>query len=283
MIIGRDGKNQLDGGPATTGRSVTATFRPPAGRLGLAAAAALLSAAPVATTAAAPDIPGNNATSARLPVRTEATRGDFRTDRDSDWYKVELVGGQDYAVYFYSDAARTHAKLNLRDPSGRVVRRISADPHTDEGFEFRAQRSGTYFVEALAGMLEPFPCCPDRPLGYALAVAKDCSDDATTQCSLRPGSPQRRATMSHADWDRYRATLDARRTYTFRVAGVPDVGEVSMQLIDATGRVLESRAFAPTSEEIAAFTPYRTGAHFLRVFYGNEDTGGSYSVSVTID
>jgi hypothetical protein len=42
-----------------------------------------------------------------LPVRTEATRGDFRTDRDSDWYKVELVGGQDYAVHFYSDAART--------------------------------------------------------------------------------------------------------------------------------------------------------------------------------
>ena len=56
-----------------------------------------------------------------------------------------------------------------------------------------------------------------------------------------------------------------------------------MQLIDNTGRVLETRAYAEGSEEIAAFTPHRTGAHFLRVFYGNEDTGGSYSVSVTVD
>src|SRR5688572_5063604 len=82
--------------------------------------------------AAAADVPGNTTTRATLRVTTTYMPGEFESVTDSDWYRVQLAAGVDYAV---SGETRSGygIRLNVRDAGGRVLRRVGGDGYTDVG------------------------------------------------------------------------------------------------------------------------------------------------------
>ena len=151
-----------------------------AGLVGLA----IFGLGPAAALAA--DIPGNTSTKARLTVSSTYTPGVFESPTDSDWYRVTLQAGVDYAVSGESTGGYG-IRLHLHDANGKLLApRIDGDGNTDAGFELRPTRTGVYFVEALY--------LQDQAFGYNVRVAPDCRGDRTTKCRLKPGVTQQRIT-----------------------------------------------------------------------------------------
>ncbi len=150
----------------------------------LAGLAAALAGAVPAGGARAADVPGDASTRATLTVQSRSsTFGEHETATDSDWFRVRLVRGTDYAVRAdTSIGAGLASSITARDPRGRPIRTVPGDGLSDVGFELRATVTGTHFVEVRA-------LNPDEPLPlrYAVAVTPDCRDAASTKCRLEVG------------------------------------------------------------------------------------------------
>src|SRR3954451_13522890 len=103
----------------------------------------------VALGAAAPawagDIPGDASTKATLQVTNVATEGSFETARDSDWYRVRLSKGQDYAVRL--ELGYGQGRVPPRGAPRKLLKTAANSGDRDAGFEVRAPYTGTYFVE----------------------------------------------------------------------------------------------------------------------------------------
>lgn len=244
-------------------------------QLNLALPGAILVTIAGITASAAADIPGNASTKAVLPVRTASTNGLFETNGDVDWYRVRLTKGQDYAVRF-SAVGEQFASLTLRDPNRKAVGTVPSDIDTDGGLEYRAKVTGTYFVDVRRGVDPNFQ--PGD--GYAVAVAPDCRDAASTTCTLRPGKPQRRVTLYLKDWDRFALNLVAGRKYALTVT--KENGDViRAQLLDAKGKVLENREVFGDPAATIDFTAKATGRYYLRTLVASDDTGYPYVAELT--
>lgn len=241
---------------------------------GLAVAAVLLTAAPAARAA---DIPGGPTTGATLTVQSRtSTEGVFETTVDSDWYKVRLARGQDYAVRLNATRGPGPASsVAARDPRRRVIRTIPGDGLSDVGFELRATTTGTHFIDvSVRDPEEPVP------LTYSVAVTPDCRDAASTRCRLEVGRAYNGLSAWFGDHDRFAVTLDNRHRYTFTVTSTsPGLG-VGLELLDARGTVLRE-VFDVEEAAIGPFRPTASGKHFLRVNVNSDDFGGAYRALVT--
>lgn len=147
--------------------------------------AVLVAAVALPEAAGAADIRGNANTRATLPISGTYTPGEFEFRGGSDWYKVTLAAGTDYAV---SSNRSFGLDVKLRNAAGKILASARDGDNTDAGFEFRAPRSGTYFIEYKE---TPNPSSGDTGV-YLARVMSDCWGDRTTQCVLRPGRPQTR-------------------------------------------------------------------------------------------
>lgn len=223
----------------------------------------LVAAVALPGAAGAADVRGDRSTRATLPVSSAYTPGTFEFRKDSDWYKVTLAAGTDYAV---SSNGSYGLVVRLRDAAGRVLTSVHDGDYTDAGFEFRAPKSGTYFVE--------YQETPNPDSGntgrYVARVMPDCRGDRTTTCTLRPGKPQTRQTAWFEDVDWFKVALTKGRTYTVTL----DTADPSdVEIVRSDGTVLAG--------EGTPFRPGATGAYFVRVRTGNDD-GQEYRVGLTV-
>jgi hypothetical protein len=92
-------------------------------RLGFAGLLALAGGG-LASPALAADVPGGSGTKAVLQTGSAGVTGTFERRGDSDWYRLTLKGGQNYALRapFFLD--NLCAQLNLRDLNGKLLRSI---------------------------------------------------------------------------------------------------------------------------------------------------------------
>lgn len=239
------------------------------------------------------DVTGDRYTTARMAAswqgQPSAGRETFEGPGDSDWFKVRLRGGTDYAVacdHFLSDGGET---ARLRSPSGKILAETECDDSegADAGFQFRARSSGTYFVEAQQHARDGLGpgTFPDR---YGLAIGPDCRGDRSTECSLRPGSSRDARTAYGSpqfDDDWFRADLSKGRAYTITMSCGVGGG---VDLLAADGRTIVAHSYSEPGPNgpapdavISGFRPARAGAYYLSaVCLDDNGRGATYHVSM---
>ncbi len=95
------------------------------------------------------DIPGGVRTKAVLPLDPNFTFDQFERDGDSDWYRITLEQGVDYAFNAglaapsRPDDQYRSLSVSLRDGSGRELAAGTGDSEIEAGFAFRPTRDGT--------------------------------------------------------------------------------------------------------------------------------------------
>ena len=145
--------------------------------------AALLLAAPAARAA---DIPGDKSTKATITPGPARFEGVLDKAGDSDWYRITLKAGRNYA---FESASFCDTKVALRNTAGKVLKTSGlANDNGDDGFEFRSATTKDYFVEY-------FDAAPDvcleyagpYPHGYSGNVAMEVRGDTTTRGTIAPG------------------------------------------------------------------------------------------------
>jgi hypothetical protein len=218
------------------------------------------------------DIPGGKQTGAKLPLGTAFTAGTFEKAGDSDWYRVTLEKGRDYA--FSLDAVDS-ARLRLRDAGGRILPLKDAfdASEDDAGFEYRAERTGTYFVEAVKD-------ASADPMfeAYRLRATQDCQDDLPTRCTLTLGEERRQQPLTWSDDpDFLRVTLQRGQTYTVDLA---TTAAASLALRDRDREVVASASAADGTARIARFRAAYSGSYFVAVTGGDLPGGGTYRVVI---
>jgi hypothetical protein len=235
------------------------------GGLGLAVASVL----GLAPGAGAADIP--NSTKSTVPLfsaNNSLALGSyvFEKAKDSDWFRVSLKGGVDYYItILYGDQDGSSLHSTFRDSAGNVLARPSyLDAFVDDGYEIRAPKDGTYFIEfrttsRLAGKV------------YAARLGGDCRRGIITKCTMRPGQVRDNNVLGGAhDWDSFKLALTAGRTYTFFVGAKQGCASgLTVDMMDSTGRFLAAgQPFSAAGYEYAAqlvFRAPKTGTFFATV------------------
>jgi hypothetical protein len=234
--------------------------------------ALLATAAILPTTARAADIPGDRTTRAVLRPGPAGVEGVFERRGDSDWYRVTLRGGQNYAFEFYADQC---VAFRLRSLKGAVLRSASAGGTNDGGFEIRPARTTTYFAE--------FVTCPpfffySRPFPsrYTGEVRADARGDRTTAATIRVGQTITGRLNWGLDSDFFRTTLQAGTSYTATAAG--NTGEYFFKLLTSDGMtIFNEYGFFDIQK---TFTVPTSGTYYL-VVDSADDNGGDYTLRLT--
>jgi hypothetical protein len=221
-----------------SGRLITASMW-----LHLGAALTLASAS-----APAADIPGSAATKATLPVSIERTQGRFEVKADRDWYKVSLRRGRNYAV---SGIGCHKLTIKLRNASGSLIRQVSDSGGFIEivGFEYRAKRTGTYFLEYKEALE-----CETSSDHYFTGISGDCPGDKSTNCSATIPSVLRGSTAFDGEEDWFQVSLRGGQLYAFLTQ------EGCFRLVDMAGNNLGSDC------SVGTFSVPQTGTYFLAIY-----------------
>ena len=222
-------------------------------------------------TAQGADVPGGKQTGARLPLGPAFTAGTFERAGDSDWYRVTLERGRDYA--FFLDAVDS-ARLRLRDAGGRILPLKDAFDATedDAGFEYRAERTGTYFVEALKDA-----SADPAFKAYRLRATQDCQGDLPTTCTLAFGQEKQGLLTWSDDPDFLRVTLRKGQTYTVELN---TTAAASLALRDKDREVVASASASDGVARIAGFRAAYSGNYAVDVTGGDQPGGGAYRVLI---
>ncbi len=221
-------------------------------------AAVLLSAPALAQEVATP-----------IAVSDTATyRGTLDGGTDEDRLSVRLEAGRDYAVAMadYADA-----RIEVIDPSRRVVASFLTYDDQQMGAEVRAAVTGTYTVRITAA----------EPSSYAIRVENDCPRTTATRCTFRVGQTARgRSWSSSDDADASRVRLEAGRTYSATVTGHPLL-EKAAHWLDLRGRTLASCVgFSGSASCTVRLRPTRSGTYILRAANGDDEAGAKYDLAL---
>ena len=237
--------------------------------------AGLLGFALLGTTGAAlADIPGNARTKAVITPGPTKFRGVLEKRGDSDWYRITLKAGRNYAFEVHGWGC---TRMNLRNAAGKVLRSDVGHDDEDGGFEFRSATTRTYFVEYVDANKAPCidPVEGGYPTGYSGNVAIDVRGDPTTQTTIALGQTIEGLLNWYFDKDYFRATLEAGKGYALSVSFS---GHADLLVVDRRGNVVAGGDYA--SEEPLPFKVPRTGTYYVVVAaYGYY--GGSYTVGLS--
>lgn len=230
-------------------------------------AAAVLSAG--ATPAPAADVPGDRSTRAVLQPGPAGVTGAFERRGDSDWYKVALKGGQNYAVAS-SSTVEGCQNVKLRRAGGTVIDTAGSYQDNDDGFEFRPAGDGTYLVE-----FKDLVSCPRDYRGYPGAyrgnVTADARGDTTTAAAIKVGETIDGVANWGYDRDYFRATLRTGESYSITTDRRI---ELYVMLVDAEGRVVEDLDTGLSGVRVP-----RDGTYYV-VVWSSDDGGARYAVTL---
>jgi hypothetical protein len=237
------------------------------GGLGLAVASVL----GLAAGAGAADIPNSTKSTVLLfSANNSLALGSyvFEKAKDSDWFRVSLKGGVDYYItILYGDQDGSSLHSTFRDSAGNVLARPSyLDAFVDDGYEIRAPKDGTYFIEFRTTSSEAGEV-------YAARLGGDCRRGIATKCTMRPGQVRDNNVLGGAtDVDSFKLALTAGRTYTFFVGSKQGCASgLTVNLMDSTGKFIASGQHFPVSSgeyEYTArlvFRAPKTGTFFANV------------------
>ena len=230
----------------------------------------------LSSAALAADVPGGSGTRAVLekgwpgPTRTFERRG------DSDWFRVALTGGQNYAFSVnVTNISGSCARLNLRNPSGQVLKSASSYEGGDGGFEFRSAASRTLFVEFKECSPSGASYPASYPYGYRGSVAADARGDTTTKATIAVGGTANGINNSSNDADYFRTKLEQGKSYTLS-AEINSASSIA--LVDPQGKVLASGCCG------GGFNGVRvpaTGTYYVVVLGDDDSAVGRYTLGLT--
>ena len=208
--------------------------------------------------AVANDIPGNRNTKAVLdPPR--GVSGVFNRQDDSDWFRVSLKAGTNYAfdVDPFDEAAC--ALLNIRDlATGKVLLTAFGTGGNDGGFEFQPKKDRSLFVE-VKDCSSGGSDLPSYPATYSVRVAGDARNDATTKATLAVGQTRKGTFNFNGDRDWYRVQLNSNKSYTVALTNGDD--EV-LWLVDPNGKVLYAES-GGTEVSLRGVTVLTSGTYYV--------------------
>ena len=226
-----------------------------------AAAAALPLAGPAALAA---DIPANTSTKAIITPGPARFEGHFEKQGDSDWYRVTLKGGHNYA---FEASSYCGTRVDLRNAAGKVLRSSGlASDNGDSGFAFRPATTTTFFLEYLD--VNPDVCLEfggSYPHPYYGNVAMEVRGDATTRATIAPGQKISSLVNWSDDKDYFRAQLDAGKRYTITLNDGQSVGPphfTRAYVVDPKGKVV---AQGPGNVPPSKFKVAASGTYYVVV------------------
>jgi hypothetical protein len=242
-----------------------------------------------ATAAHAYDIRGDRYTTAGMvpswtspfPNGKPDGYGVFETEGDSDWFKVDLTAGHDYALTC-GDEGSPEFVSRLRNPSGDIVEEIACGGNYDgplySGAEVRASTTGTYFVEALSAPRFP---SQGELMDYDTLIVPDCRGDKSTNCTIKPGAVRisQTAFSGLIDVDWFKVSMQQGKRYTIREEC--RVG-ATLELITSDGKTVVAQSYIPTHYDgtpepdglIQRFTPKKTGTYYVAATCVTDDGDG---------
>lgn len=235
------------------------------------AAAVVLSAG--ATPAPAADIPGNSRTRAVITPGQYDFPGVLERRGDSDWYRVTLKAGRNYAFQVYSGGC---TRMNLRNTAGKVLRSDRGHDDRRGGFEFRSATTRTFFVEYLDANVAPCidPVEGGYPTGYSGNFEAEVRGDTTTRATIAAGQAIRSRMNWYFDQDYFRATLDAGETYVVTM----DESYI-VWVADPSGKIVAGSDLDPPRSPVE-FTVPRGGTYYV-VVAGDGYDALPYTVSLS--
>lgn len=233
----------------------------------------LVLAAFISFPVAAADVRDNTSTKAAVTLgkQTNATF-EFRGDRD--WFRMQLVKGQDYIAACSPISSYYGTGMVLRDKNGREIKKSGCGYDDYQGFEFRAAYTGLHFL----ALYDPNPTIEDDiyPSPYKFAVGKDCAKDIMlTRCVAEVNKLHKGYLFSESDYDAVAIRLFAHRKYELTVDG----SFYGFSLEDDKGKVLtevEDNDYGP-KVRAGDFVASRSGTHYIRVF-SSYFFGGDYTI-----
>lgn len=219
-------------------------------------------------------------------------KSQIRPGDDVDFYKVQLKDNNLYTFEARGSGSGGNTLddpiLGLFDRNGRLIRENDSFNGNDPLIEYRADRTGTFYVGIAASDGAP----GSYTIGYDLAdgAPDDSSNDGkNTELKIKIGQKVLGEIGAPGDEDWYRIELQAGKTYT-AYARNRNIGDAPAFLADviirrSNGAVLDNDreydGFDPTvpgvDNEFVA--PY-TGVYFLDVRDINDNSRGNYSILI---
>jgi hypothetical protein len=228
--------------------------------------------------AAAGDIPASRSTKVTLTIGTTPTAGTWEYVGDSDWYKVKLTAGQNYAFRLNEVGDASSLTLTLRGPNGASIKVSEGDDDSDAGLAFVPKVSGTYYLDARLGGFS------DGASGaYQITAGPDCAQGPRTTCKLQLGIRQDRQILFSADADWYGIAMTTGRSYDIAVHDVDGIFiGLELELLDSTGRVVatgeQSTAF---DRDLRGFVAPASGTYYAQVRNVFQDVWGPYTITLS--
>jgi hypothetical protein len=238
-----------------------------AGLLGLP----ILGGAPAALAA---DIPGNATTKATITPGPARFEGVLDKPGDSDWYRITLKAGRNYA---FESASFCDTRVVLRNAAGKVLKTSGlASDNGDDGFEFRSATTKGYFVEYVDA--NPAVCLDfagPYPHGYSGNVAMEVRGDTTTRGTITPGQTINSLLNWGYDQDFFRAQLYAGKRYTVTLGGPTGI---MAWVVNPNGKIVAQGA--GRYDPPAGFKVPKSGTYYV-VVAGDDYGSGPYSVGLS--
>lgn len=198
---------------------------------------------------------------------------------DSDWFKVSLTAGRNYAfeVSVNGISGLPDGDLQLRDAAGNVVANLANYSYATGTLDFTALTTGNYFISVNDSSTDAG--------GYTLrnVGADTVISNASTSSTLLDGRKIAGVIDNQADRDWHKFNAEQGQTYSFTLSGdgtASELAQVKLILRDAAGNVISS---SYDTNVTLTFTATTDGPLFLDVQGQNGTYTGRYYLSVVSD
>jgi hypothetical protein len=184
---------------------------------------------------------------------------------DSDWFKLELTAGQSYVFTLSNTAINnlTTIGLILRDAAGVALVSETGNLTYGFGFEYKAERSGTYFLDASGQNL--WLSTVEYEITMDLKPAgDDFASGSATAGRVSVGGTATGMINNPGDVDSFR--FDAQKGLVYSLApAAANAGALRLSVTDAQGKVLakpgESFVALAAGQYYVSASAYKLGTY----------------------
>jgi serralysin len=215
------------------------------------------------------DIPGNTSTTSVISG-SGTTASELEFSGDTDWFRIDLTGGLTYDFRLTGDGSATTldaGRMRLVDSTGATV---GATVQKNGTISITPPATGTYYIsiedsggDGLAEGNYIITSRMDDTIVNNTATTASITGTGTTTGSLGQDTD--------SDW--YAVTLQAGRSYSFKLTGTGGAGSLDqgwLSLLDASGTRIGARV---GKDGLLTFTATTSGTYFINAEDGTNTTG----------